>query len=104
MTPQEAKAAPPRNALTIEQLADVLRDGSLVTRADARTLAERVHATLAAAPLPEQAEDAARLLWVAQQWGYQQRPDFAMYIVEHEGTGDLADLRTFIDATRKDQP
>jgi hypothetical protein len=42
---------------TVEQLADLLREGSLVTRADAWTLAERVHAAYPqqAQPVPEPA-------------------------------------------------
>jgi hypothetical protein len=49
--------------LTVEQLCEVLREGSLVTRADARTLAERVHAAIAAtqAPSEQQAGEAEQM-------------------------------------------
>lgn len=54
-----SKAASAQATPTVEELAAVLREGALVTRSDAWTLAERVHEALAhpqQAKLPKGAE------------------------------------------------
>lgn len=45
---------------------------------------------------PADAGDTRRLEWLAKHWGGQRR-DFALHVLERGGTGDLSDIRTFID-------
>lgn len=41
--------------------------------------------------------DERRLAWLGQNWGGQ-RADFASHVLARGGTGDLSDIRTFVDA------
>jgi hypothetical protein len=44
--------------------------------------------------------DAHRLEWVSKNWGGQ-RADYASHVLNRGGTGDLSDIRSFIDAQTK---
>lgn len=45
---------------------------------------------------PEDAGDTRRLGWLAKHWGGQRR-DFSLHVLTRGGTGDLSDIRTFVD-------
>jgi len=45
---------------------------------------------------PENAGDTRRLEWLAKHWGGQRR-DFSLHVLTRGGTGDLSDIRTFVD-------
>lgn len=45
---------------------------------------------------PDDAGDTRRLEWLAQHWGGQRR-DFSLHVLTRGGTGDLSDIRAFVD-------
>lgn len=45
--------------------------------------------------------DAARLAWVAKNWCSPVGREFAMHVLKRGGTGDLGDIRSFVDEQLK---
>jgi len=45
---------------------------------------------------PDNAGDTRRLEWLATHWGGKRR-DFSLHVLTRGGTGDLSDIRTFVD-------
>jgi hypothetical protein len=103
----EVEATIPRNAIMVAQ------DEALRHRADHSYLPQdrkdavrwmphnwviaAIYAYAAQFKRPDDAGDTRRLEWLAEHWGGQRR-DFSLHVLTRGGTGDLSDIRTFVDA------